>query len=519
MEKKIGFECVRPTENDAALIMRWRNDPETLRMSFHTEPQKWETFYKEFLDKYFLFPELPPLFILVNNERSAFVHFSPKAHPENIPGRRCVEISLNVAPEYRGKGLGTAALKATKEWIAQQGFDDIYAVVKEENIASQKIFRAAGYESLGKEIRFLEETREKIPLSRFIARLSPLKKESVFIIAEAGSNWRMGSPEQDWEMSKTLINIAAEAGADAVKFQIFRPETIYVPNAGKSNYLSEAGIEKEMQEIFADLSMPYEMIPKLHSYSQEAGIEFMASAFSKNDFAAIDSYVKHHKIASYEIGHIRLIELIARTGKPTFMSTGAATENEIAWAVNTYYENGGKNLTLLQCTAKYPAEADSMNLRSIPWLKERFRCPVGLSDHSRHPLSAPVAAVALGAQAIEKHFTLNSNLPGPDHAFALTPHELKEMIAAIRRTELMLGSWVKAIHSSEEELRSFARRGIQALSHIKKGDIIQEGVNIDILRPGQQSLGLHPKFLIQMEGKKATRSIPLGSGIQWGDWE
>ncbi len=266
--------------------------------------------------------------------------------------------------------------------------------------------------------------------------------------------------------------------------------------------------------------MPYEMIPPLGAeYCEKNNIEFMASAFSKNDFLAIDPYVKRHKIASYEIGHIRLIEMIARTGKPTFLSTGAATKEEIDWAFQAYHDFGGRDLTLLQCTAKYPAEAESMNLRSILWLKERYKCPVGLSDHSRHPIAAPVAAVALGAQAIEKHFTLHSELPGPDHAFALTPHELKEMVSAVRRTELMLGSWVKTIHSSEEELRGFARRGIQALCNIQKGDVLREGVNIDILRPGQQPIGIYPKFITKIEGKKATRAIPLGTGIQFGDWE
>lgn len=392
--------------------------------------------------------------------------------------------------------------------------------MKPENAASQKTFLAAGYEPLENGFITIEETGEKVAVCRYIVRLTASNKnDHVFVVAEAGSNWRMGSPERDLEMSKTLIDIAAEAGADAVKFQIFRPETIYVANAGKSDYLANAGIEKEMQEIFADLSMPYEMIPKLAEYCQKVGLEFMATAFSKSDFLAIDPYVKHHKIASYEIGHIRLIELIARSGKPTIMSTGAATEEEIAWAFHAFKDYGGKELTLLQCTAKYPAEAESMNLRTIPWLKDRFKCQVGLSDHSRHPIAAPVAAVALGAKVIEKHFTLHPGLPGPDHAFALTPHELKEMVSAIRRTELMLGSWVKSIHSSEEELRSFARRGIQALRDIKKGDFLQEGINIDILRPGQQPIGIHPKFLMKMEGKKALRTIPLGSGIQFGDWE
>lgn len=519
-EKKMGFECVRPIESDAKLIMQWRNDPETLRMSINSKPKVWDLFHKEFLNEYFASPSLPPLFILYEGKRIAFVLFEQIEHPEKVYGCRCVEISINVAPEQRGHGLGTAILIATKEWVQRQGFDAIYAMVKKENIPSQKAFLAAGYEQLENGIKIIEETGEKIPIFRYLARLSSVsRKDHVFVIAEAGSNWHMGTYERDLEMAKTMINIAAEAGADAIKFQIFRPATIYVVNAGKSDYLAEAGIEMDMQEMFADLSMPYEMIPLLAEYCKTIGIEFMASAFSKNDFLAIDPFVKRHKIASYEIGHIRLLELVAQSGKPTLISTGAATQEEIAWAFDAYHEYSGKELTFLQCTAKYPAEADSMNLRSILWLKERFKCPVGLSDHSRHPTAAPVAAVALGATVIEKHFTLHSGLPGPDHAFALTPHELKEMVSAIRRTELMLGSWVKTIHPSEDELRSFARRGIQALCDIQKGDILREGINIDILRPGQQSIGIYPKYIAKIEGKKATRAIPLGTGIQFGDWE
>jgi N-acetylneuraminate synthase len=160
-----------------------------------------------------------------------------------------------------------------------------------------------------------------------------------------------------------------------------------------------------------------------------------------------------------------------------------------------------------------------MNLQVIPHLKKRFGTSVGLSDHSRHPIHAPVAAVALGATVIEKHYTLDNRLPGPDHSFALTPAELKEMVSAIRVAESMLGSGIKEIEPAEEELRSYARRGIQATESIAKGDKLQEGGNIDILRPGQQSLGVHSRFLIDIEGGVATRNIPVGQGIQQGDWK
>lgn len=512
----IGFECVRPIEGHARLIMEWRNDPQTLAMSFHSQPKEWQTFYREFLDDYFGLHDLPAIFVLFRGERVAFVKFNLVEHPKS-PFARCCDISINVAPKYRGKGIGQQALIALKGWVRARGYDAIYAEVKNENQASHKAFLGAGYKLLGKGTKKINDI--EVPIKRYWVELnSRIAANNVFIIAEAGSNWRMGTPARDLAMGKALIDVAAEAGADAIKFQTYKPESVYVKNAGKSRYLAEAGIEEDIRDIFTDLTMPYEMIPELAKYCKKAGIEFMSTPFSKSDFKAVDKYVKRHKIASYEINHIHLIELAARSGKPLYLSTGAAVEEDIKWAVDTFRANGGKDLTLLQCTACYPAPADNLNLKVIPWLKHRFNVAAGLSDHSRYPLEAPLMAVALGATVIEKHFTLDNRLPGPDHAFALLPVELKALVQAVRLAEKMVGSGVKTVLPSEQELRLFARRGLQAIRSIKKGDLLQEGVNMEILRPGEQSIGIHPKFLKAIEGKKATRAIREGCGIQFGDW-
>lgn len=342
--------------------------------------------------------------------------------------------------------------------------------------------------------------------------------KKVFIIAEAGSNWRCGTPKRDLRQGKTLIEVAAEAGADAVKFQTYRANTVYVPNAGDSDYLSEAGIKESIIEIFEDLSMPYEMIPELAKHCEKNGLQFMSSPFSIADAAAVDPFVKIHKIASYEISHSRLIEFAAGTGKPLILSTGAATEDEIQWALDHFREHGGTDVTLMQCTAKYPAPNSTLNLRAIPRMRERFKAPVGLSDHSRDPVIGPAGAVALGATVIEKHYTLNNRLPGPDHAFAVTPDELARMVRVIRMMEAAAGDGEKKIREEELELRTYARRAVQATANIKKGDILKEGENIDILRPGKQRQGLHPRFLPGIQGKKATRDIPLGDGVMEGDF-
>lgn len=343
-------------------------------------------------------------------------------------------------------------------------------------------------------------------------------KDKVFIIAEAGSNWRMGTPKRDFAMAKALIDVAVEAGADAVKFQVYRPETVYVENAGTSDYLSAANIKEDIREIFADLAMPYDMVPKVAEHCRAAGILFMSTPFSPTDFAAVDPYVAVHKNASYEISHLRLIELGARAGKPFIQSTGASDEGDILWAAETFRKNGGKQLVLMQCTASYPAPLDSLNLKVLPWLAQRFGVTVGLSDHSRDPITAPVAAVALGARAIEKHYTLDNRLPGPDHAFAVTPEELKAMVAAVRSAEQALGDGVKRVLPAEEELFAYARRRVQAIRPVAKGETLREDVNIAILRPGRQRAGVHPRRLAELEGRKAARDIALGDGIQPGDW-
>lgn len=515
----IGFEYVLPSEEHARLVMAWRNDPITLQWSYNHRPKEWPVFLLEFKADYFNF--IPPLFALHEGQRVAFLRFRPVADPL-APTRHCCDISINVAPEFRGRGLGSAILQAIKPWLAREGYDDIYAEVFKDNLASLKTFERAGYKRLADCSKLLENNAETVTICRFLADLTHPSdgdiKAKVFIIAEAGSNWRMGSRTRDLAMAKTLIDLAAEAGADAVKFQCFRAKTIYVANAGSSVYLADAGIDDTMESLFADLEMPYEMLQELDALCCRAAIELMVTPFSSTDFAAVDPFVRRHKIASYEIGHIHLLRLAAQSQKPTIISTGAATEEEIAWAVTAYRQFGGKELTLMQCTACYPAPPGSMNLRAISWLHKRFQTPVGLSDHSQHPIAAPVAAVALGASTIEKHFTLDKRLPGPDHAFALTPSELKAMVAAIREAEQMRGAPFKVIADEEQELRAFARRGIQASKAIGHGDLLQEGVNIDLLRPGQRPLGLHAKFLAEIEGQRARRAIPLGDGIQRGDY-
>lgn len=494
----IHFEVVFPIKQDAELALKWRNDPVTLAMSFtHREAVTLEEFFPRFLKNYFTLPSLPPLFAVIDGERMALLRFDP-ADPAKFPRCSC-EISIVVAPEKRNQGYGSKVLLALESFLSRQGVFGMGAQILESNIASQKTFLKSGYELIAKgEVFHLE-------------KILGAKKQPVFIIAEAGSNWYVEGDDNGFERGRQLIEAAKIAGADAVKFQTFRAKDIYVPNPGETDYLEG----KDIKDLFEALEMPEEMIFQMAEHCKKCGIEFMSSVFSPRDFALIDPLVSRHKIASYEINYQELITLVAHSKKPLILSTGASCVTDIDWAVSLFQDEGGGDLTLLQCTAKYPALPNTMNLEVIPWLKARYQVKSGLSDHSLDAFQAPLSAVALGATCIEKHFTLSRKLLGPDHGFALEPQELKAMIASIRAVEEMKGSPYKNILGSEKELYLFCRRGIQALHDIRPGEILEINKNIAVLRPGKRTVGLHPKYLPLVQGKKALSLINKGEGIQF----
>ena len=515
----ISFEVCRPVEEHANQIMVWRNDPATLSVFFHRKPKIWDSFWPEYRNTYFAHgAPFHPIFALANGQRIGFLRFNPVNHPHGLTGST-VDISINLSPSCRGKGLGTKVLKAGLEYLRSNGTDSVYAEILLHNHASIKTFKAAGFSFIGEKEKSIQDTGETHSVSCFLADLvsTQWRQRKVYVIAEAGSNWRMGTVKRDLAMAHALIDVAIEAGADAVKFQTYKPESVYVSNAGHSDYLSDVGIKENIQDIFADLSMPYEMLSELADYSKRGGIDFMSTPFSPSDFAAIDPFVSIHKIASYEISHVHLLRLAARSGKPLILSTGASNEEDIAWAVETFQAEGGRDLCLLQCTAKYPAPMSSLNMKTIPWLRQRFGVSSGLSDHSREPTVAPVMAVALGARVIEKHYTLDNRLPGPDHSFALTPAELSRLVQKVRMAEEALGDGIKQVLKVERELASYARRGLQATRKIQTGETLNEGNNFEVLRPGQQKLGLHPRHIPEIEGRKAACPIALGQGLTLDD--
>lgn len=452
---------------------------------------------------------VPPMTVIAGGKIVGDVQLRSALHPDGLVGAS-VELVLSAADGTEMSWLAPA-VQAVADYVRRVGgIGTLIAAPAADQAAAATV--AAALTGAG----FIDPKRSGIYRKEL---LSPLwRGPDVFIIAEAGSNWRMGSPRRDLAMAQALVEVAAEAGADAVKFQTFRPETVYVAEAGSSDYLAEAGITESIRDIFSDIAMPYEMLPKLAEHARVCNIGIMSTAFSAADFAAVDPLVSVHKIASYEISHVRLIELAARSGKPVIMSTGAATLDDVAWAVEHFRQCGGRDLCLMQCTAKYPAPLDALNLATIPELGRLFGVPVGLSDHSREPVVGPLAATALGARVIEKHFTLHNRLPGPDHPFAVTPAELKQMVEAVRAANVARGSGLKEVSTTETELAAFAQRGLQAIASISPGDVLREDVNIAILRPGKQPKGVHPRHLRELAGKRATRAIRSGEGLRPGDW-
>jgi len=328
-----------------------------------------------------------------------------------------------------------------------------------------------------------------------------------FIIAEAGSNHN-----GDLNIAKKMIDVASDAGADAVKFQTFRAEKLYPEHSGSADYLKT---KKSIYQIIKEMEMPYDWIPELFEYCRGVGITFLSTPFDEESADKLEEVgIEAFKIASYESIHLPLIRHVAKKGRPIIMSTGLANLGEIEESLDAIYSTGNKDVALMHCIAKYPAPIEYTNIRVLDTLKSAFSIPVGLSDHSRDPFIVPYAAVARGADIIEKHFTLDNNLEGPDHKFAVEPHELKDMIRGIRAVESALGNPVKRVTPVEEELYKFGRRCIFAIEDIKRGNTFTEK-NIRILRTGKLKPGLKPKYWDIILSKRAAKDIKKYECLTW----
>lgn len=320
-----------------------------------------------------------------------------------------------------------------------------------------------------------------------------------YIIAEAGVNHN-GS----LELAKNLVDKAKEAGADCIKFQTFIASQIVSKNAVKADYQKKQTAKSESQhEMLKKLELSFDDFIELNNYCKEIGIEFLSTAF---DFESIDFLnqlgMQVWKIPSGEITNLPYLIKIAKLNKKVILSTGMSTMREIEDAVNILKDHGASELIILHCTTEYPTPYEDVNLNAMLAIKEKFGYEVGYSDHTMG-IEVPIAAVALGAKVIEKHFTLDRTMDGPDHKASLEPSELKTMVDAIRNIELSMGTGIKEPADSEKKNIAIARKSIVANRSIKKGEILTEQ-NLTVKRPGD---GISPMKWYEIIGTKAIRDF------------
>lgn len=332
-----------------------------------------------------------------------------------------------------------------------------------------------------------------------------------FIIAEAGVNHN-GS----LELAKKLIDAAAEAKADAVKFQTFKASKLVSVGAPKAEYQKETTDAKESQlEMIAKLQLSEADHYELLDYAKQKNILFLSSAFDLESLTFLEKMgMPIYKIPSGEITNLPLLKQIGSYHKEVILSCGMSTLEEIQRAYSVLMESGAKSVSILHCNTQYPTPYEDVNLRAMEFLKENFDCPIGYSDHTLG-IEIPLAAVARGAVIIEKHFTLDRNMEGPDHKASLIPSELKAMVEGIRHIEVALGEKNKVVTKSEEQNRLIARKSLVAASNIKQGDVFTTS-NLTLKRPGT---GIGAEHYEELLGKKAKFDYLEDTLISWEEME
>ena len=328
-----------------------------------------------------------------------------------------------------------------------------------------------------------------------------------FVIAEAGVNHN-----GDVDLAVKLIDEAVKARADAVKFQTFRAEALVSAKAPKAGYQRRTTDAGESQlAMIKRLELSYDVFRQLHAYCQEMGILFMSTPFDDESADFLDDLgVAVFKIPSGEITNLRFLAHVARKGKPMIVSTGMCFLGEVEAAVQAIEQAGNRDLVLLHCSSEYPANPQDVNLRAMLLLSQAFGVPVGYSDHTLGN-EIPLAAVALGASVIEKHFTLDRNMPGPDHRASLEPGELQELVQGIRKVEAALGDGRKRPSAQELDTIVAARKSLVAACDIPAGTVLSEDL-IVIKRPGS---GLPPAMLPYLIGRTTKEAILSGDLISW----
>jgi N,N'-diacetyllegionaminate synthase len=335
------------------------------------------------------------------------------------------------------------------------------------------------------------------------------KNPKAIFIAEAGINH-----DGDIEKAKKMIDAAVEAGADYVKFQSFKAKKLVTPDALTSTYIDGGSHKGEsFQELLSRLELDESAHYELKSYCDKKGIKFLSTAFDAESFDFLISLgIDIVKVASGELTNLPFLRHMAHSGLPIIMSTGMATLGEIEEAVNAIVSEGNKNIILLHCISWYPAEISTTNLRFMETLRSAFPFPVGYSDHTLG-INMSISARALGAVVLEKHFTLDKTEFGPDHAASIEPNELKNLVAGLREVEAGLGTANRVFCEKEIGQRKVHRRSIVVKKRIESGETLTLD-NLTIKRPG---IGIKPKYIDEILGKKVMESCDAESLLEWSN--
>lgn len=327
-----------------------------------------------------------------------------------------------------------------------------------------------------------------------------------YIIAEVGVNHN-----GNMEMAKELIDVAANAGADAVKFQTFKSEKLVSKLAQKAKYQTANTDKAESQyEMLKRLELSSKDFIELQKYCESKGIEFLSTPFDDDSAKFLNEIGVHaFKVGSGDLTNLPFLEKIAKYNTPILLSTGMGNFAEIEEALSVL---GGSEVALLHCTSNYPAPVEDVNLKVINTMSQAFNKIIGYSDHTEGD-EITISSVVMGAKIIEKHFTLDRNLPGPDHKASITPEELEQLVASIRKVELSLGDGVKRCMPSEIDTKEVARKSIVANEKLQAGTILTEE-NLVIKRPGT---GIEPKYYSILLGKQIKKTVEEDHVITWDD--
>jgi pseudaminic acid synthase len=356
----------------------------------------------------------------------------------------------------------------------------------------------------GAEITGVDKRMNKIEISgKSVGDGAP-----VFVVAEMSANH-----DRDLDQALALIDIAAASGADAVKLQTYSADSLSIRTAHPSARVNPNWGAETLYDLYVKAAMPMEFHPPLFARARELGLIMFSSVFDEAGVDYLETLnVPVYKVASPELVHIPLLRHIGQTGKPVIVSTGMASIGEVEEAVEALTAAGSDQIALLHCCSVYPADPATVNLNAMATLRQVFQCPIGFSDHTLG-IAVPIAAAALGANIIEKHFTNDVARPGPDHRFSLAQAQLAAMVEGVRQVTAARGSGRKVMAAQEAENRAVARRSLFAVVDIPAGVTVTAEM-VKVVRPGS---GIHPRWLDMAVGRLARRDIKAGSPITWED--